>query len=87
MIGRETLRHTPAGVPVLALTLRHESNQVEGGMRRQVGFELEAMALGEVARRMDSVPTGSAVQVTGFLAARSKLSSRIVLHINEFEIE
>ena len=56
-------------------------------MRRQVGFELEAMALGEVARRMDSVPTGSAVQVTGFLAARSKLSSRIVLHINEFEIE
>ena len=56
-------------------------------MRRQVGFELEAMALGEVARRMDSVATGGAVQVTGFLAARSKLSSRIVLHINEFEIE
>jgi len=87
VIHRETLKHTPAGVPILVLTLRHDSHQLEGGMRRQVGFELEAIALGEVARRMDSVPAESAVRVTGFLAARSKLSSRVVLHINEFEIE
>jgi len=87
VLHRETLRHTPAGVPVVVLTLRHESDQLEGGMRRQVGFELEAIALGEVARRMDSVPAGSAVRITGFLASRSKLSSRVVLHINEFEIE
>ena len=87
MIGRETLRHTPAGVPVLVLTLRHESNQLEAGIRRHVGFELEAMALGEVAQRLECLEAGSAVQVTGFLAARSKLSTRVVLHINEFETQ
>jgi len=56
-------------------------------MRRQVGFELEAMAMGDVAKRLESVAAATALRVTGFLAARSKLSSRIVLHINEFEIE
>jgi primosomal replication protein N len=87
VIARETLRHTPAGVPILALTLRHESRQVEGGVARQVGFEIEAMAVGELAQNMNSVEAGTAVQVAGFLASRSKLSSRVVLHVNEFEIE
>ena len=87
VIARETLRHTPAGIPILVLTLRHESRQVEGGMPRQVEFEIEAMAVGELAQSMNSVEAGTAVQVTGFLASRSRLSSRVVLHVNEFEIE
>lgn len=45
------------------------------------------MAVGELAQRMNSVEAGTAVQVTGFLASRSQLSSRVVLHVNEFEIE
>ena len=87
MIARETLRHTPAGVPILALTLQHESRQVEGGMPRQVGFEIEAMAVGELARQMDSIEAGSTLRVEGFLASRSKLSTRLVLHVSEFEIQ
>jgi primosomal replication protein N len=87
VIARDTLRHTPAGVPILAFTLSHESRQVEGGVLRQVGFEIEAMAVGELAQSMSSVEAGTAVRVTGFLASRSKLSNRVVLHVNAFEIE
>jgi len=56
-------------------------------MPRQVGFEIEAMAVGELARQMDSIEAGSTLRVEGFLASRSKLSTRLVLHVSEFEIQ
>ena len=56
-------------------------------MPRQVGFEIEAMAIGDLAQDMNALQAGAAVQVTGFLSSRSKLSRRIVLHVNEFEIK
>ena len=87
VVGREALRHTPAGVPILAFIVKHESTQVEGGVSRQVGFEVDAMAVGEVAQRMDAVQAGRRVRLQGFLASRSRLSARIVLHVNQFEFE
>ena len=87
VIGREALRHTPAGVPILAFIVKHESTQIEGGVSRQVGFEVDAMAVGEVAQRMDTVEAGRRVRLQGFLASRSRLSARIVLHVNQFEFE
>lgn len=87
VIGREALRHTPAGIPVLAFIVKHESTQLEGGASRQVGFEVDAMAVGDVARRMDAVQPGRKVRLQGFLASRSRLSARIVLHVNQFEFE
>jgi primosomal replication protein N len=87
LVGREALRHTPAGVPILAFIVKHESTQVEGGVSRQVGFEVDAMAVGEVAKRMDAVQVGRRVRLQGFLASRSRLSTRIVLHVNQFEFE
>ncbi len=87
VVGREALRFTPAGIPILAFTVKHESMQIEGGMSRQVGFEVEAMAVGEVAQRMDAVQAGRSVRLQGFLASRSRLSTRLVLHVNQFEFE
>ena len=87
VVARETLRHTPAGIPILSLTVQHESTQVESGISRQVGFEIDAMAVGEMAQRMDVLQAGSKVRLAGFLASRSKLSTRIVLHVNQFEPE
>jgi primosomal replication protein N len=87
VVAREALRFTPAGIPVLSLTLQHESTQVESGVSRQVGFEIDAMAVGETAQRMDVLKTGSKVRLGGFLASRSQLSTRIVLHVNQFEPE
>jgi primosomal replication protein N len=87
VVVREALRHTPAGVPILTFVVKHESTQVEAGVSRQVGFEVDAMAVGEVAQRMDTVQAGGKVRLQGFLASRSRLSARIVLHVNQFEFE
>jgi primosomal replication protein N len=89
VVGREALRHTPAGIPILTFTVKHESTQIEAGISRQVGFEVEAMAVGEVARRMDAdaLQAGRSVHLQGFLASRSRLSTRLVLHVNRFEFE
>jgi primosomal replication protein N len=85
--AREVLRHTPAGVPALSLTLAHRSTQVEAKVPRLVQASLEAVALGALAQRMDRLRVGQAIRVTGFLANRSRRSARVVLHVNEFEIE
>ena len=87
VVAREALRHTPAGVPVLTFTVKHESTQVEGGVPRQVGLEIDAMAMGDVAQSMSALQAGQAVRLAGFLASRSRLSTRVVLHVNQFEIE
>ncbi len=87
VVGREALRFTPAGIPILAFTVKHESMQIEGGISRQVSFELEAMAVGEVAQRLDAAQAGRSVRLQGFLASRSRLSARLVLHVNQFEFE
>jgi primosomal replication protein N len=87
VVGCEALRHTPAGIPILTFTVKHESMQVEGGMSRQVGFEVEAMAVGDVAQRMDTLQAGRKVCLRGFLATRSRLSTRLVLHVNQFEFD
>jgi primosomal replication protein N len=87
VVGREALRHTPAGIPILTFIVKHESAQVEGGVSRQVGFEVEAMAVGDTAQRMDALQTGRKVRLRGFLASRSRLSTRLVLHVNQFEFD
>jgi primosomal replication protein N len=86
--GREVLRHTPAGIPILAFTMKHQSTQIEGGLSRQVAFEVDAMAVGETAQRMNTaLEAGQRVRLQGFLASRSRLSTRIMLHVNQFEFE
>ena len=87
VVGCEVLRHTPAGVPVLTFTVKHESTQVEGGIPRQVGLELDVVAMGDLAQGMSSLQPGQTVRLAGFLASRSRLSTRVVLHVNQFEIE
>jgi primosomal replication protein N len=67
--------------------LTHRSTQVEAKVSRVVEATIEALALGALAQRMDLVRVGQVVQVTGFLANRSRRSARIVLHVNGFEIE
>ena len=85
--ARDSLRHTPAGVPLISLTLQHESTQMEAKLPRTVQATLEAVGLGEVAKQMDSVAIGQVVSVSGFLANRSRRSTRVVLHVNEFETQ
>lgn len=83
VVQLETLRYTPAGIPLLGMVLRHMSEQIEAGMKRKVECEISAVALGDLA--LKSLKTGDHIQATGFLAKRSLKSTQLVMHINQIE--
>jgi primosomal replication protein N len=86
LIARDALRRTPAGVPVVSFRVAHESEQPEAGVARKTAFELDCVIIGKEAERMTAAP-GANLRLGGFLAPRSKSSTRLVLHVNEFDIE
>ena len=85
LIHKETLRYTPAGIPLLSLTLQHASEQLEAGLMRKVECEVNAVAMGELALKTQNIEPGTPVDVSGFLARRSLRSTQLVLHINTRE--
>lgn len=86
LIERLALRYTPAGVPVTECRIRHESEQVEAGISRRVECEIPAKGLGDAAKWLQAAATGADVRVTGFLAAKSRNSKQLVLHIEQLEL-
>ena len=84
--GMEPLRHTPAGLPLLAFRLAHKSLQVEAGFRRQVECEVSCIAMGEAATQLSRVKAGADVKVTGFLNRKNRMSAQLVLHAPSTEI-
>ena len=79
----ETLRYTPAGVPVLSLKLEHVSSVTEAGQVRQIKAVAKAIALGGMAERLAKQATGSVWKFSGFLAT-PRNGKQIVFHIQEF---
>lgn len=84
LVSSEALRHTPAGIPILAASARHESGQSEAGRPRRVEFPLELVVVGDEARRFAAIAPGARLQLKGFLAARHRNSPVLVLHVTEF---
>ncbi|MCE9633623.1 MAG: primosomal replication protein N [Methylophilales bacterium] len=82
----DTLRYTPAGIPVVTFTLRHASVQDEAGMKRQADCEVPVMAMAEMANKAKTLQVGDSIKVLGFLTKKSLKNDRLVLHINELEI-
>jgi len=82
----ETLRHTPAGLPVVDFTLGHASEQTEAGNQRQVEFDMPAKATGELAARIAKTQQGSKVEVQGFLNRKHRMSRQMVLHVTNMEM-
>jgi primosomal replication protein N len=87
VVTREPLRYSPAGVPILSLQLAHRSQQTEGGVPRQAELEIEAVAVGELALKLNALQPGQRLTATGFLTRRSRRSRRVVLHLNEVQID
>ena len=85
LIHKETLRYTPAGIPLLSLTLQHASEQLEAGLMRKVECEVNAVALGDMALKAQAIAPGTPLSIRGFLAKRSLKSTQLVLHINTIE--
>ena len=85
LVELDVLRHTPGGVPVVKFRLGHESRQNEAGGERTVNCEMAAVAFEREAKLLAAAKLGSAVKVTGFLAARSRTSRQPVLHATNIE--
>jgi primosomal replication protein N len=81
---REILRYTPAGVPIVAANLLHQSEQIEAGVARKIDFEMLAVAAGEISGRFSQAELGAAYQFTGFLAKKNRNSKSLVFHIIDF---
>jgi primosomal replication protein N len=85
----DPLRHTPAGLPVVNFKLTHRSLQLEANIERQSGFEIGAVAIGDIAAAAARFHTGDTVTVQGFLAAKRSLSKQagapLILHITHID--
>ena len=81
LVERDVMRYSPAGVPIINARLQHESQQEEAGVLRMVQVEINALAAGDMAGRMEQVPFGTKVLFQGFLAKRNRHSKSLVFHI------
>ncbi|MDO1509173.1 MULTISPECIES: primosomal replication protein N [unclassified Neisseria] len=78
------LRYTPAGIPVLDVTLKHESWQQENGQQCLVKFEMAAKIIGKDALKWQH-RQNAVVEVSGFLAQKSQRYPKPVLRIQNIQ--
>jgi primosomal replication protein N len=69
LVERGALRYTPAGLPALDLSLKHESEVSENGQPRKVSVEIRALAIGDIVAALSTLALGSQGQFAGFLAS------------------
>jgi primosomal replication protein N len=81
LLKRGTLRHTPAGIPAINLVIGHQSIQIEAGGRREAQCEVEAVAIGDLAVRLNKEKLNQSLRISGFLTRHSVKDQRLVLHV------
>ena len=67
LIQRDAMRYTPAGLPALNLSLKHESEVSEDGQPRKVSMEIKAVGIGAVSQGLSAMALGGAGLFGGFL--------------------
>ena len=85
VLSTKPVRYTPAGIAVVELALQHQSVVEQAQAQRQLNFEIDAMAMGEVAYALTAVAVGDVLLINGFIAPLRQSSSRLVLHIQSFQ--
>ncbi len=84
LTGREAVRFTPAGLEVFEGTFHHRGTLVEAGKTRTLEYDFPAISFAETAKQLNKLPLGAELRIKGFIAPRSMKSSRLVIHITEF---
>ena len=79
----QSLRYTPAGIPVVNIVLEHESQIVEMDTPRLVKLQLRAMAFGAQAEVLSRQGLDSACMFHGFLT-NARNGKGVVFHIQDF---
>lgn len=85
-VAKSALRYTPAGVAVLEASFEHQGTVTEAKAPRLLAFEFSAVALGAVAQALDREPLGRSMLLEGFIAPRTRRSTRLVMHVTEYEV-
>ena len=83
-VARSALRYTPAGVAVGEGSYRHDGAVREAGDERDLAFEFAAIAVGPIAVALEREPLGQPITISGFIAPRSRRSSKLIVHITEY---
>jgi primosomal replication protein N len=84
LLERGVMRYTPAGLPALELSLKHESELSEDGHPRKVQVEVRSLAIGSVTKALVAMALGSAGLFSGFVAA-SRNGRGLLFHITSVE--
>ena len=79
----DPVRFTPAGIPALNLTLKHNSEQIEANLKRTINCELSAKIMGNNA--LMPVKIGDRIKTKGFIENKSAKSNQLIFHINFIE--
>ncbi|WP_091936412.1 primosomal replication protein N [Propionivibrio dicarboxylicus] len=85
LIERQSVRYTPAGVPVTECVIHHVSEQTEAAVPRRVECDIQAVGLGDAANWLQAAAPGAEIRVKGFLAAKSQKSRQLRLHVTNIE--
>ena len=81
LLKRGALRYTAAGTPAIDLRIGHQSMQIEAGTRREARCEVEAVAIGELAVKLNAGKLNQPLRFSGFLTQHSVRDSKLVLHL------
>ena len=82
LLERGAVRYTPAGLPALDLSLRHESLLTEAGHPRTVSVEIRAVAIGDITQALSKLAIGSEMGFAGFISAQRN-GRGVVFHVTE----
>ena len=84
LVERGVMRYTPAGLPALDLSLKHESEVTQDGQPRKVSLEIRARAIGAITQRVAGLDIGSTHGFAGFLGPQRN-GRGIVFHVTELD--
>ena len=84
LVERGAVRYTPAGLPALDLSLKHESEVTQDGTPRKVSMEIKARAIGQITQRLAGIEIGSSHGFAGVLGSQRN-GRGIVFHVTELD--
>jgi primosomal replication protein N len=84
LVERAALRYTPAGLPALDLSLKHESTVSEDGQPRKVSMEMRALAIGAITQVLVPLALGTAALYGGFVTS-TRNGRGLLFHITSVE--
>lgn len=82
LVEKHALRYTPAGLPALDFSLRHESQVTQNGTPRQVSMDIKARAVGDITSAVNCLDLGSTHGFAGFLGSQRN-GKGVVFHVTE----